>query len=75
MSTRGPGELRRLLFTDAMSRVKTKTSKPIFERYRERGLPATAAFNVIAGKMARPAFSICRHPTIFDATRLTKGLT
>jgi septin family protein len=73
LSARGAGELRRLLFTGAMSGVKTKTSKPIFERYRERGLPATAALNVIAGKMARAAFSIYRHYTISDATRLIKG--
>lgn len=65
LSKRGPAELRRLLFTAAMSACKTKLWQPFYQRYRARGLATTAALVVLARKLARIAFSIVKHNTDF----------
>ena len=70
LSKRGPGELRRLLFTAAMSGAKTNTWKPYYERYRARGLSTTAALVIIARKIARAAWSMIHHNTVFSLDRL-----
>ena len=61
LSKRGPAELRRLLFTAAMSACRTKLWQPFYQRYRARGLSTTAALVILARKLARVAFSIVRH--------------
>jgi transposase len=66
LSKRGPGELRRLLFNAAMSASKTTTWKPLYERYRARGLSTTAALVVLARKIARVAWSVHHHQTTFN---------
>jgi transposase len=70
LSKRGPAELRRLLFNAAMAAARTRVWKPIYEHYRARGLPTTAALVVIARKIARIAWSIHRYHTSFDPQRL-----
>ena len=75
LSKRGPAELRRLLFTAAMSAVRTTVWKPIYENYRTRGWSTTATLIIIARKIARAAWSIHRYQTTFNPDRLTKGLT
>lgn len=75
LSKRGPGELRRLLFNAAMSAVKTKTWKPIYEHYRARGWSTTAALVIIARKIARAAWSIHHYHTTFNPARITQCLT
>jgi len=75
LSKRGPSTLRRLLFNAAMSASRTKTWKPIYDHYRSRGLPTTAALVVIARKIARTAWSIYHHNTTFSPDRLTQALT
>lgn len=65
LSKRGPAELRRLLFTAAMSACKTKLWQPFYQRYRARGLSSTAALVVLARKLARVAFSIVKHNVDF----------
>jgi len=65
LSKRGPAELRRLLFTAAMSASKTQLWHPFYERYRARGLATTAALVILARKLARIAFSIVRYGTDF----------
>lgn len=70
LSKRGPSELRRLLFTAAMSAARTATWKPTYERYRSRGLPSTAALVILARKLARVAWSIHHHQTTFDPARM-----
>ena len=70
LSKRGSGELRRLLFNAAMSAVKTKIWKPIYEHYRAQGWSTTAALIIIARKIARTAWSIHHYHT-----RITKCLT
>jgi transposase len=75
LSKRGPGELRRLLFNAAMSGARTRAWKPIYQHYRARGLPTTAALVVIARKIARTAWSVYHHQTTFDPKRVTQCLT
>lgn len=66
LSKRGPAELRRLLFNAAMSASKTALWRPFYQRYRDRGLPSTAALVILARKLARIAFAIVKHGTVFD---------
>lgn len=75
LSKRGPSELRRLLFLAALSAVKTKTWKPLYERYRENGLSSTAAIVILSRRIARTAWSIYTHKTEFDPKRLMCALT
>ena len=75
LSKRGPGELRRLLFNAAMAAIRTKTWKPIYEHYRNKGWSTTAALVIIARKIARAAWSIHHYHTTFNPERITKCLT
>jgi transposase len=65
LSKRGPAELRRLLFTAAMSACRTKLWKPFYQRYLARGLSTTAALVILARKLARVGFSIVKHNVDF----------
>jgi transposase len=69
LSKRGPAELRRLLFNAARSASKTTLWRPLYERYRARGLSSTEATVILARKLLRVAFSIHRHGTTFDPQR------
>jgi transposase len=71
LSKRGPAELRRLLYLAALSAVKTKIWRPLYEHYRARGLSTTAAFIILARRIARTAWSIYTYKTEFDPARLT----
>ena len=75
LSKRGPSELRRLLYLAALSAIKTKTWRPIYEHYRGKGLSSTAALVILARRLARIAWSMYTYKTDFDPGRLTKGLT
>lgn len=66
LSKRGPAEPRRLLYVAAMSASKTKLWRPVYERYRARGLSTTATLVIIARKLARIAFSIVKYNTTFN---------
>lgn len=70
LSKRGPAEMRRLLFTAAMSACKSKLWRPIYLRYRTRGLSSTATLVILARKLARVAFSIARQGTDFQPERV-----
>lgn len=65
LSKRGPAEPRRLLYVAAMSASKTKLWRPFYDRYRARGLSSTATLVILARKLARIAFSIVKHGTVF----------
>lgn len=75
LSKRGPSELRRLLYLAAMTAAKTTPWKPLYERYRARGLSSTEALVILARRIARTAWSIHAHKTNFDPKRLTQVLT
>ena len=70
LSTRGPAELRRLLYNAAMSAAKTKLWKPVYERERQKGLPTTAALNVLARKILRIAFALFKKATSFNPSMI-----
>lgn len=70
LSKRGPAEIRRLLFNAAMSASKTALWRPFYQRYRDRGLPSTAALVILARKLARIAFSISKSGADFDPDRV-----
>jgi transposase len=70
LSKRGPAEWRRLLFNAAMSASRTKAWKQHYERERAKGLPRTAALNVLARKLVRVAFSLFKSGHHFDATKI-----
>ncbi|MDA8095872.1 MAG: transposase [Betaproteobacteria bacterium] len=62
LSKRGPAELRRLLYLAAMSAAKTKTWKPIYEHYRQKGLSSTTTLVILARRIARtPGFSTTKN--------------
>src|SRR5258708_30233368 len=65
LSKRGPAELRRLLYMAAMSAIKTKTWRPLYDHYRARGLSSTATLVILAPRIARTAWSIYIHKTEF----------
>lgn len=69
LSKRGPAELRRLLFLAAMNWSKTEQGRALYEHYRARGLPTTAALVVLARKLARIAFALHKHGTTFESSR------
>lgn len=70
LSKRGPAEWRRLLFNAAMSASRTKAWKAHYERERAKGLPRTAALNVLARKLVRVAFGLFKSGNHFDASKI-----
>src|SRR5713101_8462048 len=55
LSKRGHAELRRLLYLAAMSAIKTKTWRPLYDHYRTKGLSSTATLVILARRIARTA--------------------
>ena len=70
LSKQGDRLGRALLYNAAMAAVKTKTWKPIYEQYLARGLSKIQALIVIARKIARTAWSVYTHKTVFDPARI-----
>jgi transposase len=70
LSKRGPAELRATLHMCAMAASRTPAWRPYYDRQLAKGLSGTAALVVLARKMARTAYSICRNSAVFDPTRL-----
>lgn len=72
LSKRGPAEVRRLLYMAAMSAARTSTWQALYQRYRARGLSATATYVILARKMARIAFAMKKQDLPFDRTEVMK---
>jgi transposase len=70
LSKRGPAELRRVMHTCAMSATRSKVWRPYYLAQRAKGLSGTAALVVLARKMARTAYGICRQNVDFDPSRV-----
>lgn len=68
LTKRGPAEWRRLLFNAAMSASRTKVWAAHYARECAKGLPRTAALNVLARKMVRVAFGLFKSQSKFDAS-------
>lgn len=72
LSRNGDAELRRLLYLAAMTACRRADSpfRRQFERERAKGLSKTAAYNVIARRLAALAWSLHRHRTVYDPARV-----
>lgn len=69
LSKRGDAELRRLLYVAAMAAARNPAIAPLVATWRRRGLSAIAAYNVLARRLLRAAWSLLRHDTQFDLKR------
>ena len=72
LTKQGDAELRRLLFLCASSSLLCKDTgfRDQYEREKAKGLPSTAALCAVARKMAKLCWSIVKHGTEYDATRV-----
>ena len=70
LSKRGPAEIRRLLYTAAMSASHSKLWRPFYQRLLDRGFATTQALVILARKLLRIAFSMLRHGLDFQPQRL-----
>lgn len=71
LSKRGPAELRHVLHMCAMAAAKTSAWRPYYQAQRAKGLSGTAALVVLARKMARTAYALCKTEAAFDARRIS----
>jgi transposase len=69
LSKRGPAELRHLLHMSAMAAASLPTWQPYYEAQRAKGLSGTASLVILARKMARTAYAICKTGEAFNAPR------
>lgn len=75
ISKRGQRLGRTLLYTAAMTATRSPVWKPLYQRLLERGLSKVQAIVAIARRLARTAWSIYTHKTLFDPARLCQALT
>lgn len=75
LTKRGPAELRRLLYMASMTAARHPQIKPFYERQLAKGLSSIAAYNVVARKLLRAAWSILKHNQAFDLNRFSNQLT
>lgn len=79
LSRQGDAELRRLLFLCAQANLRSRDPhnpfKAQYARERAKGLPSTAALCAVARKLARICWSLARHGTVYDATRVHRHLS
>ena len=66
----GDAALRTMLFMAAMTAAKRGHWRALYEAQRHKGLAATAAFIVVARKLARIAFGLFKSGGTYDETRL-----
>lgn len=62
----GDAALRSALFMAAMAASKKPAWRALLDRYLARGLPSTAAFVILARKLAKIAFSLFRTGQTYD---------
>jgi transposase len=77
LTKQGDAELRRLLYLCAQASVRTKDSpfRAQYERELAKGLPTTAALCAVARKMARLCWSLHKHGTTYDPSRVGQAIT
>jgi transposase len=66
---------RQVLYMAALSAARSKAWKPIYESLLAKGLTRVQALVCLARKIARTAWSIYTHKTVFQTERLTAALT
>ncbi len=69
LSKRGPAELRHVLHMSAMAAARLPAWQPYYQAQRAKGLSGTAALVILARKMARTAYAICKAGAAFDSRR------
>ena len=69
LTKRGESEMRRLLYISALTFARDPHFKPAYERYRHRGMSATAAYVALARKLARIAFAVMTKKEDFSYVR------
>jgi Transposase and inactivated derivatives len=75
LSKQGQRLGRAMLYNAAMSAVRSKVWRPLYERCLERGLKKVQALIVVARKIAKCAWSIHKHKTTFSPDRAYSALT
>ena len=75
LTTPGPAEMRRLLYIAAMTAARHPQIKPFYERQLAKGLSCIAAYNILARKLLRSAWSMIKHNQTFDLQRFANHLT
>ena len=70
LSKDGDPELRRLLYTAAMSASRTRVWAPVYQRALARGLSRIQALVILARHIARTAWSLYTYKTQFDPARV-----
>ncbi len=73
LSKRGPSEIRRLLYCAALAAARGSW-KSLYELLRGRGLASTQAVCVIARKLLRVAWAMCRTNSPYDSRLAPKPL-
>ncbi|VVP61251.1 IS110 family transposase [Pseudomonas silesiensis] len=66
LTKKGDSEIRRLLHNAAMAASRSKTWKPFYERYLERGLKTTQVLVILARKLARVAFALMKNQSKYQ---------
>jgi len=74
LTREGDAELRRLLFLAALSNAGNPNSpfQALYQKHRAKGLPTTGAACAVARKLAKVCWSLCKHETTYDPTRVTQ---
>jgi transposase len=74
LTKQGDAELRRLLYCAAQSNLRCKESpfKDQFVRERAKGLSKTAALCAVARKLAKVCWSLHKHGTEYEASRVAQ---
>lgn len=74
LTKQGDAELRRLLYCAAQSNLRCKSSpfKDQYQRELEKGLSKTGALCAVARKLAKVCWSIHKHGTTYEASRVAK---
>lgn len=72
LSKQGDAELRRLLYLAAQSNLRCKASpfKDLYHRKRAGGMSSTAALCVVARKIGMVCWSLHKHGTTYDPSRV-----
>lgn len=66
LSKRGDAEIRRLGYLAAKTFARQPVGRPLYDRYRQRGLSATATYVVLARKLLRIAHALFTREVDFD---------
>lgn len=68
LSKRGDAMIRRQMWLCAMAASRSVVFKPIYQALQQRGIPKIAALVVIARKLLRIAFAVCKSGKAFDGS-------